>query len=125
MSYKKTKNSRSQKGAGKETLTISLNNALQLHLISAFHSVFDLFRYVSLIFTYCRTGGSAMSLSGAMFSPDVAQIAFQENKHFPYFPYSSLSIVFHELVCHLSLSLPRSLSLMSATDVTALSSAPP
>lgn len=43
MSYKKTENSWSQKGAGKERLTISFNNALQLHLISTFRFVYDLF----------------------------------------------------------------------------------
>lgn len=59
MSYKKTKkkNSWSQEGASKETLTISFDNALRLHLISTFHFDLDLFHGVSLIFTYRCTGG--------------------------------------------------------------------
>lgn len=62
-----------------------------------------------MLFTYWCTGGSALSLSGAVFSLGAMQIAFSRKQTFSPFPTprsiscSVHSIVFHELICRLFL----------------------
>lgn len=97
----------------KETLTISFNNAVHLHLISSFHFVFDCFQCKCLIITYVIWGGSAVFTRSDICS---CKKGFQRKtfKHFPccfLFRCSPHSVVFSMSLFVSALSLCLSLSL--------------
>ena len=103
MSNKKTENRWNQKRVCKETLTFIFTNALQLHLISAFHFIFNLFSKTVLDkvdpFSMCRVTSSQ-------------EAVFQrKKKHIRHFPCRFLcSYLLHSIVFNPSLCLCFSLS---------------
>lgn len=127
MSYKKSKNSWNQKGVCKETPTISFNNALQLHLISTFDFVFDLFQHTSLI--CCCSGGPAIIVRSNILSRRSADSFPEKNKK----TFTISHITFQTAIQFVPLfsmslfvtSLSLAPSLMSTIYVTVLSFVPP